>query len=145
VQSVNGGTGCGAGGGSGCGPKARTFYKSAANLCGGPKPTSDLFSAPSDNACGGLGGCAVPISASQMYPAPAKDAKPTMQLYNFVEDGADYKEVEIGTLDYKEGELVYDVAWEAYCEVLKARQGKKYKAPKKPKPSIFRLAFPPST
>ena len=33
-----------------------------------------LYSAPSDNKCGGFGGCAVPISASQLYPTSGEMA-----------------------------------------------------------------------
>jgi hypothetical protein len=29
-----------------------------------------IYSAPSDNACAAYGGCAVPISESQLYPPP---------------------------------------------------------------------------
>lgn len=38
--------------------------------CGAPTPTPSgpMYTAPSDNICGGFGGCAVPISALQLYP-----------------------------------------------------------------------------
>ncbi|MES2441239.1 MAG: ferritin-like domain-containing protein [Pseudomonadota bacterium] len=52
-------------------------------LCGGPTPTpsptpppSITYTAPSDNICGGFGGCAVPISACQVYPKAG-----TMDVY----------------------------------------------------------------
>ncbi len=44
-------------------------------------PPQKLYSAPSDNKCSGFGGCAVPISASQVFPATGQ-----MQLYDFVQD-----------------------------------------------------------
>jgi hypothetical protein len=131
-------------GGGGCSAKINEafYHTNAGNLCGGPKPPATLYSAPSDNKCATLGGCAVPISASQMFPAPAKGAKPVMQLFDFVSNGDQWKSVPIGRLEYAEGELVYDIAWKAYCEVLTKRQ---QNIPDKPAPSDFRLAFPPST
>jgi hypothetical protein len=36
--------------------------------CGTPGPNDTMYTAPSDNICGGFGGCAVPISALQLYP-----------------------------------------------------------------------------
>jgi len=132
-------------GGGGCSAKVNyAFYKAPeGNLCGGkPKPPAKLFSAPSDNKCSTLGGCAVPISASQMYPAPAEGDLPVMQLYDFTEQGGEWTSVPIGTMDYAEGDLVYDIAWTAYCKVLEHRG---QTPPDKPEPSDFRLAFPPST
>lgn len=99
--------------------------------------TTTLISAPSDNNCGAAGGCAVPISASQMYPPPGKMGD-TMALFDPNE------EKPFGKFTYKEGELVHDVAWKAYCEVLKHRDPNT-KLPEKPKPNDLRLAFPPST
>ncbi|HYR84558.1 MAG TPA: ferritin-like domain-containing protein [Terriglobia bacterium] len=133
VQDVNGG-------GGGCSSKV-TFALSGDRdtpgpLCGAPV----LYSAPSDNKCGGLGGCAVPISASQLYPKPAKGDTATMQLYDF--EGSDFEPIIIGTMQYGEGDLVYDIAWVAYMKVL-AHRGQPI--PQKPAPSDFRLAFPPST
>jgi hypothetical protein len=124
--------GCGfvqsTGGGSGCGGSV-------------PTPGKGLpFSPPSDNACGGFGGCAVPISASQIYPALPKDEKYKMQLFDFAK--GTHKAEAMQIMDYAEGEFVYDVAWRAYAEVLKKRGEK---VPEKPKPSDLRLAFPPST
>jgi hypothetical protein len=36
--------------------------------CSTPTPSGPMYTAPSDNICGGFGGCAVPISAMQLYP-----------------------------------------------------------------------------
>lgn len=104
------------------------------------EPPSSLYTAPADNRCIGFGGCAVPISASQLFP---KDGK--MVLYRLTGEEPEQikndKEEAI-TIDFKEGQPVYDVAWKAYSEVLK-HQGEE--VPEKPKPSSLRLAFPPST
>ena len=39
-------------------------------LQGAAVPAKPVYSAPSDNMCASFGGCAVPISASQLYPIP---------------------------------------------------------------------------
>jgi hypothetical protein len=149
VQSTQGGaSSCGSSGGGGsCSAKAsfsfpgKLGYKAPAESgkvqagCGAPQ----FYSAPSDNKCNTFGGCAIPISASQIFPTPA--AVLDMELNDFV--GADFNSVPFGKLAYQEGELVYDVAWKAYCEVL-AHRGKPVPA-ERPKPSDIRLAFPPST
>lgn len=105
-------------------------------------PTSTWYSAPSDNSCAGTGGCAVPISASQMFPPPdSKNPKDggTMALYDVTQEPPEL----FGQLNYTVGELVYDVAWKAYIEVLQQR--KVTKLPEKPAASLMRLALPPST
>jgi hypothetical protein len=135
--------GCGfvqsASGGGNCSQTAKVGFGSGCGLCGGGKGGSP-YSAPSDNRCGGFGGCAVPISASQLFPAPA-DGKAVMNVYDFVAPGDEPKL--LTTIEYAEGEPVYDVAWKAYLEVLQHR--KVSPLPEKPKPSLLRLAFPPST
>lgn len=135
--------GCGfvqsASGGGNCSQTAKVGFGSGCGLCGGGKGGSP-YSAPSDNRCGGFGGCAVPISASQLFPAAA-DGKTVMNVYDFVAPGD--KPVLLTTLEYAEGEPVYDVAWKAYLEVLQHRQVSPL--PEKPQPSLLRLAFPPST
>ncbi|HEU4767974.1 MAG TPA: hypothetical protein VFS77_11385, partial [Pyrinomonadaceae bacterium] len=104
-----------------------------------------LYSSPSDNACGGFGGCAVPISDSQLYPPPDASnptAQGTMELYDFT--GPDNKPTKLGQrIKYSTGDKVYDIAWEAYIEVLKSRGVTNL--PTKPAPDPLRLAFPPST
>lgn len=134
VQSTTGGGSCG----SGCGQKTarQGLQVGAQGLCGAPK----TYSAPADNKCGALGGCAVPISASQMYPDP----KGNMLYYNYIkeDDGTWSSEALPGTYPYQKGQLVHDVAWEAYSAVLKARGEKEQP---KPEPNDIRLAFPPST
>lgn len=103
-----------------------------------------LYSAPSDNNCGSLGGCAVPISASQLYPAP----KGEMNVYDFGRKPGTcgYPPIIngqlLGTTTYNLGDNVYDKAWAIYTEVLEHR---KQPIPEKPASSSFRLAFPPST
>ncbi|HEX8284140.1 MAG TPA: ferritin-like domain-containing protein [Pyrinomonadaceae bacterium] len=113
-------------------------------LQGQAQASGKLYSAPSDNKCASYGGCAVPISASQLYPVP-DSTKPDekvayMEVYDFVGPKADPKK--IGLMRYEEGDRVYDVAWQAYVKVLGER---KQKPPDKPKDSDLRLAFPPST
>ena len=135
---------------AGCGhpaTKASCGQHADKNGCGPtppPTPASKVptyYSAPSDNRCASYGGCAVPISASQMYPSPGNDAmQGQMELFNFI--GTQFQPVPINTMAYNEGDLVYDVAWNAYIAVLQARNRP---IPAKPKPSDIRLAFPPST
>jgi hypothetical protein len=127
-----------------CGSKVMKEHLMAANQAQGALL---FYSAPSDNACAGTGGCAIPISASQLYPLP-DSTKPDqktgeMELYDFT--GENFAPVKLPqTLTYAVGDKVYDVAWEAYIEVLKHRQIDPL--PEKPKaPSDLRLAFPPST
>ncbi len=135
--------GCGfvhsaSGGGGNCSHLAKVSFSSGCGVCGGGKGGAP-YSAPSDNKCGGLGGCAVPISASQLYPAPAQGPA-TMDVYDNGPGGPTL----LGTIEYAEGQPVYDVAWEAYIKVLEHRQVEPL--PPKPSPaSLFRLAFPPST
>jgi hypothetical protein len=113
--------------------------------CGLPKPQ---YSAPADNMCGSFGGCAVPISASQIYP-PFTDAqgKPAtagaMELNDFV--GPQHTVTNIpGQVVFQYGDFVYDIAWEAYTKVLQSRDSEA-PVPVKPPVSDIRLAFPPST
>lgn len=102
-----------------------------------------LKSAPANNKCGTLGGCAVPISASQLFPKEAEGAQYKMQLFSY-EDKAPFTTTAIkDPLAYEVGEPVYDIAWKAYCEALKQRGEKQI--PKKPKAHPLRVALPPST
>jgi len=129
---------------AGCGAPSNGQPKEK-GLCGAPTPPSPsvpvYYSAPSDNRCASYGGCAVPISASQMFPAPATgETTGQMELFNFI--GTQFQPMPINTMSYNEGDLVYDVAWNAYIAVLQERNRP---IPAKPKPSDIRLAFPPST
>ena len=140
--------GCGfaqldSGGGSGCGHGVKVA-KVAGNLCGAPKPVPgpDIYSAPSDNRCGGFGGCAVPISASQLFPKTLDGNPATMTLYNFGPAPEHHNIALDQTLTFDLGESVYDKAWEAYGKVMAAR-GTPVGAP--PAPTDLRLALPPST
>lgn len=130
VQSVEGGASCRGGGGGGA-TSCGTTIKSQTS-CGG---RGMLYSAPTDNRCGALGGCAVPISASQLYPSSGE-----MALFDM---GPDAEPRPIGTMPFAYGDPVYDVAWRAYCEVLRARGETPPSAP--PPADDLRLAFPPST
>lgn len=126
-----------------------------------------LKSAPADNLCGGFGGCAVPISASQLFPHQ-DDNDYRMQLYTFgpapafTAEKIRWPELKArdmlppvvnyaDAMPYQPGEAVYDVAWRAYCEakgliqVTKNIHGDKIEIPEPPQPSDIRLAMPPST
>jgi hypothetical protein len=123
-------------------------------LCGGPKPPSPgcggpkIYSSPGDNKCKGFGGCAVPISASQLYPKPSTGdpgSEWLMSVYDFVPDSSGtngWKSVDLGTITYKEGDKVEDVAYAAFAKVMTNR---KVAVPPKPSPNVLRLVFPPST
>ncbi|MXV13887.1 ferritin-like domain-containing protein [Hufsiella ginkgonis] len=163
VQSVQGGGSCG-GGGSSCtssgkpspkgiaskhamlnATKGHALHGAAPNIPNPfTKPRSPAYySAPSDNRCMSYGGCAVPISASQIFPAPDStdpEQPGQMELYNFL--GSQFQPMPVNTMSYQAGDLVYDVAWNAYIAVLQERNRP---IPPKPKPSDIRLAFPPST
>jgi len=161
VQLVGQSKSCGGGGGSCsaspavakvgqtiCGaPKPANCGTPSPSSCGTPNPPAAApFSAPGDNLCGGFGGCAVPISASQIYPA-FNDAnnkpltKSTMELNDF--PAPDFKITPLpGDVPFAIGDFVYDIAWDAYTKVITSR-GKT--PPAKPKASDIRVAFPPST
>lgn len=103
--------------------------------CGGPDDGT-LFSAPGDNKCGTRGGCAVPISASQVLPRAG-----TMQLFDFV--GESHQEEPFDTLEFEKGDKVHEVAYRAYLAVMSHRG---QPAPPGPPPDDdLRLVFPPST
>jgi hypothetical protein len=145
VQITTGGGNCsssapqsGGGGGGNCGTvlAARKF----GGGCGWPPPPPSVFySAPSDNKCSTLGGCAVPISASQLYPTEG-----VMQIFDFQTDEETKKITSdpICRMRYRKGEPVHAVAYRAFEEVMNYRQTP---ARENPKPSDLRLAFPPST
>ena len=74
-----------------------------------------------------------------------------MELYDFVGETAEPELITVKDMSGKEkpkllkyavGNRVYDIAWEAYIDVL---QHRKAPIPEKPKDSELRLAFPPST
>lgn len=119
-------------------------------LRGQVQASGKLYSAPSDNKCASFGGCAVPISASQLYPIPDStepDEKVGwMELYDFVGETSEPQVIKDGMQKvlqrYEVGDRVYDIAWDAYVKVL---QHRKQPIPDKPKDSELRLAFPPST
>jgi hypothetical protein len=140
-HSCRGSNRCGARGG--CGFVHPAAGASAGAQCGfalvKAKATGDpdgTFSAPSDNRCATMGGCAVPISAAQLLPQSG-----TMELVDFV--GEHSAPEPFGTIEFTKGELVHDVAWRAYTAVMQHR-GEAVPV-QKPQPSDIRLVFPPST
>jgi hypothetical protein len=145
--------GCGfvqpVGGGGNCG--SAVVVRTVAAVTDGPSPgvaagcglpPQKLYSAPSDNKCGGFGGCAVPISASQVFPGAGQ-----MQLFDYVQDDKGkngWMSVPFGEpMFYDRGEKVHDVAYRAYQAVM-ANRGKPVPADP-PAPDNLRLVFPPST
>lgn len=132
-HSCRGSNGCHAQGGCGF-----VQADSGGGMCGAPSPgTGSMYSAPSDNKCRSFGGCAVPISASQLFPTTG-----TMKLYNFGPAPEHQSMALSSELSFEFGENVYDKAWEAYAVVMKAR-GKE--AGSRPAPTDLRMALPPST
>lgn len=130
VHSVTGGGNCSSGGGGGgCGLTVKAQLRCSGGGGG------ELYSAPSDNKCGGFGGCAVPISASQLYPTNGQ-----MAIFDI---HADQQSKQVGTIPFEQGEAVYDTAWKAYCEVLNHRR--QDTPPEPPPVDDLRLALPPST
>jgi hypothetical protein len=121
-------------GGGICGSMA---IRGPLSACGAPTTDDTLYSAPSDNKCATLGGCAIPISASQIYPTSG-----TMQLFDFSQDGKHSPEP-LGKIEFAKGEGVHAVAYRAYLQVMQHR-GKPAPA-EPPPPTDVRLAFPPST
>jgi len=117
-----------------------TADRGSHNLCGkppGPAPSGTLYSSPGDNRCKTYGGCAVPISASQLFPASG-----TMTLYAFDEAPPHTEHLLNKNINFKQGDSVYDTAWAAYSNVMAAR----HKNPGyKPQANDLRLALPPST
>jgi ferritin-like protein len=106
---------------------------------GGCNPfAGPAFSAPGDNKCQTFGGCAVPISASQVFPKTGN-----MQLFGFKQVDGQWTSVLLDgqKVDFAEGENVHDIAWKAYFQVMDPNGT----VPPPPKPTPLRLAFPPST
>jgi hypothetical protein len=104
---------------------------------GGCNPLTKFYSAPGDNKCATFGGCAVPISASQVFPKEG-----WMSLFKFELKNKKWTSVDLDeTITFKVGDNVHDIAWEAYFKVMDPTGT----APPPPKPTPLRLAFPPST
>ena len=116
-KSGGGGGSCGGGGGN-CGTVLST--RKFGGTCGWPPPPpSTFYSAPSDNKCSTLGGCAVPISASQLYPTEG-----VMQIFDFQQDDTTKAITSdpICRMRYQIGEPVHAVAYKAFEEVMTYRQ-----------------------
>lgn len=142
VQKV--GTKGGGCGGSSCGTSSDIGGNAGCN----PMIDGTLVSAPANNSCGAQGGCAVPISASQLFPKPGEfKTQGTMEVNDFLNGDKPLEQRHY----YAEGDSVYDTAWDVYTTVLKANgytedgaDGSK-KLPEKPKADVIRIALPPST
>jgi hypothetical protein len=117
------------------------------HLKAGPICGFSTFQPASDNKCKSFGGCAVPISAYQLYPEKGK-----MVLYTFDKDGSDYKSKQIldergdpAYVYFNKGDSVHHIAYQAYKTAMKV-QNPEVKVPDEPPPAnTLRLVFPPST
>lgn len=109
-------------------------------------PSPAHYSPPSDNQCKSLGGCAVPISASQLLRVNGEVLQNNtylMRLYNFDETNNNRPLLMPNPntqMTFKQGDLVYDKAWEAYTKVM-AERGKDPGI--KPEPDLIRLVLAP--
>lgn len=131
------------GGGQGCHP----VLMSARAVVVDDTDGAILFSAPADNKCAGLGGCAAPISASQLMPVVKDgDGNPispvTIQLFDFSDNNM---ATPVGTITFNTGEKVHDVAYRAYLAVLQHRGNGLTPDPNPPPANEIRLVFSPST
>jgi hypothetical protein len=130
-------------GGGSCSHPSSSSSSDVQGTCGGPV----IYSAPGDNKCSTLGGCAVPISASQLYPPPPSgQPEGMMAVFDFQPDTGGtggWKSVQVGEIIYKEGDKVADVAYAAFAKVMTHRGMPVPDEP--PPPSVIRLVFPPST
>ena len=104
---------------------------------GGCNPfAGPAYSAPGDNKCATFGGCAVPISASQLFPKSG-----TMDLFAFSESDGEWSSTPVTPgITFAQGQNVHDVAWAAYRRVMNLDSDTPA-----PAPTAIRLAFPPST
>jgi hypothetical protein len=126
VQKLAGGGSCG---GSVSGGKTINAHLAAQAGCG-----QTLYSAPANNACETFGGCAVPISASQLFPKSG-----SMQVFDLTEKD----NPKVATIPFDAGQPVYATAWNAYLAVLTSKGVKPL--PTVPPADDLRVALPPST
>jgi hypothetical protein len=160
AQPYGGGSSCGAkasGGGAGelrgtAGYMRRVgepaMQLKASGMCGGPTQAPG-YQPASDNKCQTFGGCAVPISAYQLYPVDG-----TMALYSFETDASGVggymsKQIFWGTnpaaIPFHKGDAVHDIAYRAYRTAMGV-QDPNVKVPEQPPAAnTLRLVFPPST
>ena len=133
VQPTTGGGNCSAALSTASAGATRQFGAGGCNPFAG-----QAYSAPGDNKCGTFGGCAVPISASQLFPRSGN-----MQLFSYVQQDGKWVSQELTgkKILFAVGDNVHDIAWKAYFEVMKPDAP----TPPPPKPTAIRLAFPPST
>jgi hypothetical protein len=131
VQPTSGGGNCSAGLKASTAIGVRTFG-------GGCNPFAGAaYSAPGDNKCATFGGCAVPMSASQVFPKTGH-----MDLFSFQQVDGQWTSVPVTAGQvFATGQNVHDIAWQAYFKVMQPNGT----APAQPKPTPLRLAFPPST
>jgi hypothetical protein len=121
-------------GGGSCGGSVSTGKGIGAHLAAQAGCGQTLYSAPANNACETFGGCAVPISASQLFPKSGM-----MQVFDITAKD----NPKLSTLPYEAGDPVYATAWNAYIAVLTEKGVKPLPTP--PQPDDLRVALPPST
>lgn len=132
-------------GGHTCTGSVDTVKKSAkpAAIGGGSNGcTPTYYNPPADNWCGGVGGCAVPISESQLFPKDMNLYEWDLTVPGVGVDPQKGAVGRIGIIGSKVGAHVYSVAWQVYCAQLKHRQ---IEPPEQPTPATLRIALPPST
>lgn len=173
AQTFGGGGSCGSGssggsGGSGgsCGASQATVntalrgtagymrrigepaMRQAGGVCGTPG-NGPGYQPPTDNKCQSFGGCAVPISAYQLYPEDG-----LMALYSFAKDpknpgGFISNQIFYGPtpamVPFAKGDRVHDIAYKAYAMAMKAQNPGVTVPPNPPPNNTLRLVFPPST
>jgi hypothetical protein len=173
AQTFGGGGSCGSGssggsGGSGgsCGASQATVntalrgtagymrrigepaMRQAGGVCGTPG-NGPGYQPPTDNKCQSFGGCAVPISAYQLYPEEG-----LMALYSFAKDpknpgGFISNQIFYGPtpamVPFAKGDRVHDIAYKAYAMAMKAQNPGVTVPPNPPPNNTLRLVFPPST
>jgi hypothetical protein len=147
APASSGGGGCGSSGG--CGAPSEPAQEGGGGTVGGTCGPPQLYSGPGDNACKQLGGCAVPISASQLYPPPP-NGQPTagMEVFDFVPDpnGVNgYTSKKVGVITYQMGDKVDEVAYLAFKTVMASRSPEVKVPDEMPSPTALRLVYPPST
>ncbi|MBY0572520.1 MAG: ferritin-like protein [Undibacterium sp.] len=128
--------------GNNCAPVSAYHTCQTSNSCKGQSgcgypladgtTASSNFVAPTDNTCAQKGGCAAPISDWQSYSSSG-----TMDLID-IDNG---QALNPSTMQFQQGESVYDVAWAAYTAIM-ASKGKTAGA--QPAPNPLRIVMPPN-
>ena len=120
----------------------------AGGLCGGPSQGPG-YQPPTDNKCKSFGGCAVPISAYQLYPEDG-----SMALYSFAKDpqkpgGFISNQIFYGTnpamVQFHKGDVVHEVAYKAYTIAMRVAEPRRTGAAEPAAQQSTAAGIPPST